>query len=86
MVKVGLMRTIGASDAKTHLSALLKRVSEGETIHITRRGVPIAKLGPVNDGDNASPSDLVRDIRRLRKGITLGRTTIRQLIDDGRRY
>jgi len=80
------MRTIGASDAKTHLTALLKRVSEGETIHITRRGVPIAKLAPVNDGDNANLSDVVRDIRRLRKGVTLGRTTIRQLIDDGRRY
>jgi prevent-host-death family protein len=80
------MRTIGASDAKTHLTALLKRVSEGETIHITRRGVPIAKLAPVSDGDNANLSDVVRDIRRLRKGVTLGRTTIRQLIDDGRRY
>jgi prevent-host-death family protein len=79
------MTTVGASDAKTHLSALLKKASMGETVRITLRGVPIAKLVPVTYGDIANLSDLVRDIRRLRKGVTLGKTTIRQLIDGGRR-
>ena len=39
------MVNVGSFDAKTHLPALLKRVSKGEPIQITRRGVPIAKLG-----------------------------------------
>ncbi|MFY4731014.1 type II toxin-antitoxin system Phd/YefM family antitoxin, partial [Nitrospira sp. BLG_2] len=38
---------IGAFEAKTHLSALLERVSKGETITITRHGVPAAMLVPV---------------------------------------
>ena len=80
------MNIIGASDAKTHLTALLKRVSRGETFQITVRGVPVAKLVPAGDENKTDPSDLVRDIRRLRKGITLGKTTIRQLINGGRRY
>jgi prevent-host-death family protein len=80
------MMTVGASDAKTRFSALLKKVSMGETVRITLRGVPIAKLVPVSYGDTANLSDLVRDIRGLRKGVTLGKTTIRQLIDSGRRY
>ena len=80
------MKTVGAFDAKTHLNALLKRVSQGETIRITLRGVPIAKLVPANDGDKTNPADVVRDIRRVREGVTLGKITIRELIDEGRRY
>jgi prevent-host-death family protein len=80
------MMTVGASDAKTHLSALLKKVSMGEIVRITSRGVPVAKLVPVSYGDTANLSDLVRDIRRFRKGATLGKVTIRALINEGRRY
>lgn len=34
-------------EAKTHLSRLLDAVEAGETVLITRRGKPIAKLEPV---------------------------------------
>lgn len=37
---------IGAFQAKTHLSQLLDRVEEGETIYITRRGKRVARLVP----------------------------------------
>ena len=80
------MTTVGAFDAKTHLNSLLKRVSQGETIRITLRGVPIAKLVPDNDGDRSNPGELVRDIRKVRKGAILGKITMRELIDAGRRY
>ncbi|HXZ41106.1 MAG TPA: type II toxin-antitoxin system prevent-host-death family antitoxin [Terriglobales bacterium] len=80
------MKTVGAFDAKTHLNALLKRVSRGETIRITLRGVPIAMLVPANDKNEVDPDQLVRDIRALRKGAVLNKTSIRALIDEGRRY
>jgi len=38
---------IGAFEAKNKLSGLLKRVEQGETIEITRRGKPIAELRPI---------------------------------------
>ena len=38
------MLTIGAFEAKTHLSSLLDRVAHGEEIVITKYGKPIAKL------------------------------------------
>ena len=41
------MREIGAFAAKTHLAALLSDVEAGETIVITRRGKPVAKLPPL---------------------------------------
>jgi len=80
------MKSVGAFDAKTHFNALLRRVSKGETIRITLRGVPVAKLVPDNDRERVDPADLVREIRAVRKGATLGKTTIRELIDEGRRY
>jgi prevent-host-death family protein len=80
------MRTVGAFDAKTHLNELLQQASKGETIRITRRGVPVAKLVPPDDGEKEDARKLVEAIRQLRKGTTLGKVTIRELIDDGRRY
>jgi len=80
------MKTVGAFDAKTHLNELLQRASKGETIRITRRGVPVAKLIPPDEGEKEDARNLVGAIRQLRKGATLGKITIRELIDEGRRY
>ncbi len=38
------MITVGAFEAKTHLSQLLDQVAQGEEITITRHGEPVAKL------------------------------------------
>lgn len=80
------MKTVGAFDAKTHLNRLLKRVARGETITITLRGTPVAMLVPAHGENQADPGRLVCEIRELRKGATLGESSIRELIDEGRRY
>ena len=38
------MITVGAFEAKTHLSSLLDRVAEGEEVVITKHGKPVARL------------------------------------------
>ena len=38
------MITVGAFEAKTHLSNLLERVAEGEEVIITKHGKPVARL------------------------------------------
>ena len=40
------MEAIKLADVKAHLSELVDRVEAGETIEITRRGKPAAKLSP----------------------------------------
>ena len=80
------MTTVGAFDAKTNLNALLKKVAKGETIQITRRGVPVAKLVPTDSDEAQDPKEIVRDIREIRKGVTLGKIQIRELIEEGRRH
>jgi prevent-host-death family protein len=42
------METVNIHEAKTQLSRLLSRVERGEEIIIANRGVPIAKLVPLN--------------------------------------
>jgi len=83
---MGRMTTVATFDAKTHLNRLLKRVSTGETIRISRRGIPIAKLVPGDAGEKQELGQLVQEIRQRRKSATLGKITIRELINEGRRY
>jgi prevent-host-death family protein len=80
------MVNVGSFDAKTHLPALLKRVSKGETVQITRRGIPVARLVPAEQEPSRNPKEAVRRIRELRRGLSLGKLTIRGLIREGRRF
>ena len=38
---------ISVSDAKAHLTELLRRAEEGEDIVLTRHGQPLARLAPI---------------------------------------
>jgi prevent-host-death family protein len=78
------MKTVGAFDAKTRLNELLRLASKGETIQITRRGVPVAKLMPPDSSEKQEAHTIADSIRRLRKGVTLGKISVRDLINEGR--
>ena len=80
------MKTVGAFEAKTHFNQLLKKVSEGETIRITRRGIPVAKLVPDIEAGQKDLKKMVAEFRRIRQGASLGDLSIRDLINEGRRY
>lgn len=78
------METVGAYEAKTHLGQLLDKVALGERITITRKGVPVAELVPVNPGVRDAAS-VAADLRRLRQGVRLSGLELRDLIEEGRR-
>ena len=44
------MDGVNIAQAKAHLSELIERAEAGETVEITRRGKPVAKLGPIEPG------------------------------------
>jgi prevent-host-death family protein len=78
--------TIGAYEAKTHLSELLEKVEAGEEITITKHGAPVAKLVPVKK--QASPEERIAAIRRIEKlatGLSLRGLKIKDLVSEGRR-
>ncbi len=81
------MKTVGAFDAKTHLSGLLDRVARGERITITRHGIPVAMLVPVREaGRKLSHEEIVAGMRALRKRVKPDKMSIRELISEGRRF
>lgn len=80
-----LNSTVGAYDAKTHFSALLERVENGEAITITRHGLPIARLVPVRPTATADERRAaIQSIRELAKGNRLRGLKVKQLIAEGR--
>jgi prevent-host-death family protein len=79
------MRRVGAYEAKTHLPRLLDEVAAGETITITKHGVPVAVLVPPAGASRAGVRDAIAGLRAFRSSHPLGSVTIRELIDEGRR-
>jgi len=81
------MRTVGAYEAKTHLSQLLDDVANGETITITKHGVPVAELRPLKSSQRRDVAEVIDEMKKLRAQIgSLNGVTIRELIEEGRRY
>ena len=80
------MSTVGAFEAKTFLSALLNRVSKGERITITKRGVPVAMLVPVPSSPKRDRTEVIQQLLEFGKGRSLKGLTIRDLIEEGRRF
>ena len=80
------MRSVGAYEAKTHLSRLLEEVESGHRIAITRNGRPVAVLGPAPSGRRVDRERAVAELRAFRRGVTTGGESIRQMIEEGRRF
>ena len=83
------MTTMGFYEARTHLSELLDHVAKGRKVLITRRGKPVALIGPPPKRDQRDVRQVVREMLafRDREGPTLGgKVTIRELIEEGRRF
>ena len=80
------MKTVGVYEAKTHLPRLLEEVERGETITITRHGKPVARLEGVARPRARSNSQLKEAFRELRAAQEPGGPSIRELIEEGRRY
>lgn len=78
------MDTIGASEAKRHFSQLLERVAEGRRITISRYGVPVAVLEPVQRTRRVPVSAVIAQLREFRSRHRLGGASIREMIEDGR--
>ncbi len=80
------MREVGVFEAKNRLTVLLAEVEAGGEVIITRRGRPVARLGPVGSRFDQSRAQRAADgLRKLSASVTLGPgLTLRDLIDEGR--
>lgn len=80
------MKVASISETKRSLSALLDRVREGETVTITDRGVPVARIVPAA-GTGGDADGLVRRLERAglaRRGPRYGEL-LPELLEPGPR-
>ena len=80
------MKEVGSYEAKTHLPELLNQVVKGEKITITKHGVPIAMIVPIEQSRTKEIDSAIAKIKQMRKKLTLGGLSVRDLINEGRRF
>jgi prevent-host-death family protein len=79
------MKTVGAYEAKAHLSRLLDKIRKGERFIITKHGTAVAVLQQADQSEKAEPATVIAEIRAFREQHRLGDVSIRELIEEGRR-
>ena len=83
--------TVGAQEIKVHLARVLDRVAAGESMVITRHGVPVARLVPYEAvPDKAIVREGIAKLAKLskairRRGDAPSLAEIRSMRDAGRR-
>lgn len=78
------MITVGAFEAKTHLSALLDKVAAGEDVLITKHGKAVARLVRADTAERAGVDVTIGRLKALRVGSALGGDW-KAMRDEGRR-
>ena len=78
--------SVGAYEAKTHLSELLEKVEAGAEITITKHGAPVARLVPVKkEASREERAAAIQRIQKLAGRLSLGGLKVKDLIREGRR-
>ncbi len=80
------MAEIGAFEAKTHLPRLLRRVQEGERFIITKHNRPVAELIPFQPRDADRVRAAIAGLKAFQQAHSLGGLSVREMIDEGRKY
>ena len=80
------MRTVLASEAKTHFLRILDDVERGDSVVITRHGNTVARISPEIQVDRQRIVRAMENIRALRKKIN-AKMTVEEILaarDEGR--
>jgi prevent-host-death family protein len=80
------MDTVSLAEAKAHLSALLDRVEAGESVDITRRGHPVARLTAVARPRRRIDASLLRALTATMPPQAEDAAALVRAMRDGDRY
>lgn len=79
------MNRVGLNEAKTHLSELVAKVSNGDEFVITKRGTPVARLVPAEQPARGNVKKALARAKELRETLSLDGMSIKELINEGQR-
>ncbi len=75
------MKQIGIFEGKAQFSALIDAAEHGETIIITKRGKPVARIVPADDAVDRAVQTIKKRKLMLKRG-----EKVRDLVEEGRKY
>jgi prevent-host-death family protein len=75
---------IGAFDAKTKLSEILRKVEQGERFTITLRGRPMADVVPSQVKNRLRAAEAVRRLLAMPRIEGISPETVKEWIEEGR--
>lgn len=78
--------TASRSCRRRSLPQLLKRVQQGERFVITRHKHPVAELIPFRRRDTDRIRAAIDGLKEFQRTHSLGGLSVRQMIEEGRRY
>lgn len=76
------MKNVNLADAKARLSELVERAAAGESVCITRRGKPVARLVPIDEPKKPIDVEALRAlIERMPKNRGSAEKLVRKMRD-----
>jgi prevent-host-death family protein len=78
------MEIVGIYEARTRLSELIDRVSEGKEVTITRHGVPVARIVPVDGEKKMAVRDAIAAMEEFGRDKSLRGLSLKKMIEEGR--
>lgn len=80
------IKTIGAFEAKTHFSELLREVERGGSFEIVRRNRPVARMVGIQDTDRRRETEeMLERVQALRKRLAVPCAELHDWIREGQR-
>jgi prevent-host-death family protein len=76
--------TIGVCEARRQLPQLLEKVRQGETITLTKDGVPVARLVPIAANPRHDVKRSIEELLEFREAHPLNGEDLKQWINEGR--
>ena len=83
------MKIVGMHEARSRLWELIDMVRKGKEVTLTRRGVRVAKIVPIEEPaphDKRSVREAIEEMRKFRTVHPLRGLSIKKMIEEGRRY
>lgn len=80
--------TMSLFEAKSHFCEVIRRAEHGESTTILKHNIPVAFIGPIAEIKKSkyTKREAIDGILALREGNRLDGITIKELIEEGRKY
>ncbi len=79
-----MTHTITLEDAEARFQEIMRQAEAGERFLVTEEGQAVARIEPPPNSTLAERLEAIEAIKEIRKGVTLGGLSIKEMVNEGR--